>query len=218
MDRGFWVNVFNGDATVIFKNKFGRNLFIDYFLKKRFFHKSILLRFFGKVESVNGTTDAHELRVLLKIEGNCSSDLAALLEYTLNNVLFAERALFLKQQFDDVGHGSVFKAPFFEGVKSSAHQNELGVANEFVVNGLNGDAFHVEFGIGNFLGDFHKVQRLVFNTKHNQRFITNALGVDVSPYHESVTFFQTFDAFIDLQKGGEELFRQIISVRMLGIL
>src|SRR3990167_4272255 len=93
--------------------------------------------FLTGVESVDGATDAGEVGHLLEVQGNRAHLDGALFRDFRNDLFLREGALLLQDAFDDVRHRARLVAPFLEGVEASADEDELRIADELVMDGLD---------------------------------------------------------------------------------
>ncbi len=110
--------------------------------------------------------------------------------------------MFAKDGFDDIGDGAFFIAPFGKGVNAAADEDEVLVANEFVVDGLDIDVAIVEFGGGDFVGDVVEVERFFFTFENEEDFVAEGSWVDVAPFAEAdIVVAEEFEAFVDFDEG-----------------
>lgn len=79
--------------------------------------------------------------------------------------------MFAKDCFDHIGDGALFVAPFGESVDTTADQDKIWMANEFVVNSLDVDFAIIEFRGGNFVGYFIEVKRFFLAFEDEKDFV-----------------------------------------------
>ena len=86
---------------------------------------------------------------------------------------------------DDVGDGAFGVSPSAEGVDAAADQDEAGVFDELVVDGLDGDILAAEAGLSDGIGDFGKVHGFFLGLEDDEDFVANVARVDRRPAGKS---------------------------------
>src|SRR3989344_2164851 len=125
------------------------------------------------IKVIHRTTNTHEVRHLLQVEGDCSHLYVPLLSYLRNDLLLCERSLLSKNTFNDICNGSWLIAPLLESVEATTDENELWVANELIMDSLNGDVLMIKVCFFNLICDIHEVERLILLLEDNFHFIAN---------------------------------------------
>ena len=157
-------------------------------------HERLLL---AGLKGVDGATNTNEVRHLLKVEGNGTHLHGALLRDFGNDLFFGKRSLLLEDALDDVCNGTGLVAPLAQSVEAAADEHELRVADEFVMDGLDGNVLMVEARLADAVGDFHEVEGLTALLQHDFHLVADGAGANKAPLRET-------PAFVDFAEAGVE--------------
>src|SRR5690606_25763636 len=102
-----------------------------------------------------GFGDAFELLFALQVQKNCRLFDVAAFQYAFDDFIAVQRLTSLFQYIrNHVSDSSLLVSPFFQGINTTANQNETVVFNKLVVNRLSRNVFAFEarllYGVSDF--------------------------------------------------------------------
>jgi len=167
---------------------------------------------------IDSAAHADEVGILLEIEGDGANLDFALFENAFDDFLLGHGAILAEQFLDHVGHGAGLIAPGGQGVQAATHEHELVVADQLVVDSLDRDHLLVEAGLGNAVGDLHKMQWFLGFLQNNDGLVADAAGVHMAPFHQAPFPFHLAGALVGLEAGDDELTRNVPSLEKIQVL
>ena len=163
-----------------------------------------MLFFFTRIEVVHRTTDTDEIRHLLKVQADGAHLHGALLRNLLDDLLLRECPLRLEDRLDDIGNRTRFVAPLAERVETATDEHELRIADELVVNCLNGDVLMIEACFSDLVCDLHEVERMSDLLEDDLDFVTDGARTDEAPLGETPAFCDFLEALVDRETARDQ--------------
>src|SRR3989344_4812164 len=137
------------------------------------------------IKVIHRTTNTHEVRHLLQVEGDCSHLYVPLLPYLCNDLFLCERSFFRKDPLNNICNSSRLIAPLLEGVEATTNEDKLWVANELIMDSLDGDVLVIEVCLLDLICDIHEVEWFILLLEDNFYFIADAAWPYEAPLRES---------------------------------
>ena len=172
-------------------------------------YMSSLERYLGRSKSLLGEgvgvfIDFFEELLILEVKEDSGFFYFSGAEDLFYDFFASEGAISLLEDLgDDFGDGAAHVAPRVESVNPATDEDEAGIFDKFVMNGLDGDIFAAKIGIFDGVGNVSEVHWFFFGFEDDVNFVADIFRVDGRPFGKTPKAIERSEKFRDGGDGAD---------------